>query len=479
MDENNTRARWWKQADLALWVMGTLLAALTALLVGMIVSNMLEQDEGADVGETSAAAVAVMSTAPGVGAVEEGVLDPAPPAVPETLPHAIYVWQRRWDGELMKALARTSAKSSRFVVLSAEITWQRGRPRTFRVPVDYAALKATGKPVGLAVRIQPYNGRFSASDSIAGYLKRLVTRLVAAARAAGVEPVEVQIDFDCAERRLNGYRAWVETLRKTVRPIPLTITTLPSWLKHASFGKLVKASDGFTLQVHMRKPPPEARGTITLCHPASARKWVEKASSAGVPFHVALPTYGYLGVFWQDGGFIGSHIAGSPREAGTMLRIVQANPFELAGLVRDWDAKRPDNLQGFIWYRLPVDGDTMNWTWRTLATVIDRKTPTRSMRVEIEYPRPTSAGVYLVNSGTVDLPADIRIGLTWQGGTRESGDALSGYTIVETKPTALTLESTDDAHLVRVAPGERLKVAELRFNRKTNVTGTATARGRD
>jgi len=131
-----------------------------------------------------------------------------------------------------------------------------------------------------------------------------------------------------------------------------------------------------------------------------------------------------------------------------------------------------------VWYRLPVEGDTMNWTWTTLETVIDGKTPTRSMRVKIETPNPAAADVYLVNAGTVDLPAGVRIRLSWKNASLESDDALSGYIITETKSSSVTLESTDDAHLVRVAPGERLKVAELRFSRRTTVTGTATTQGK-
>lgn len=77
------------------------------------------------------------------------------------VPHEIYVWQRRWDAVVSKALEQAAYQASGFTVLAAEVTWEEGRPDSVvRAAIDYGTLKATGKPVGLALRIGPYSGAY-------------------------------------------------------------------------------------------------------------------------------------------------------------------------------------------------------------------------------------------------------------------------------------------------------------------------------
>jgi hypothetical protein len=56
---------------------------------------------------------------------------------------------------------------------------------------------------------------------------RLVPRSLAANQ---IVPRELQIDFDCAESKLDGYQVWVEAIKYKISPVPVTITALPSWL---------------------------------------------------------------------------------------------------------------------------------------------------------------------------------------------------------------------------------------------------------
>ena len=193
-----------------------------------------------------------------------------------------------------RRLTNHGAAFSNLVVLQAEIVWRNAKPEVIPVRLDYAALAATHRPVGIALRIGGYAGPFAAEGDLTQFLTGLATNFIAEARSNGISASEFQIDFDCAASKLDGYRVWVEALRKKISPTPLTITVLPSWLKEPAFKKLAGATDGYVLQVHSLERPKNIEAPFTLCDPADARRAVDLAGTMGVPFRVALPTYGYF-----------------------------------------------------------------------------------------------------------------------------------------------------------------------------------------
>src|SRR4029079_10364977 len=121
-----------------------------------------------------------------------------------------------------------------------------------------------------------------------------------------VTVAEFQIDYDCPQKKLDGYLRWLTKVREGLRGtgIPLPITTLPSWLDEPLFANLADATDAYVLQVHsfdlttLGKSP-------TVCDPVSARRWVERAARLGKPFFVALPTYRCIAGYAADGRCLG------------------------------------------------------------------------------------------------------------------------------------------------------------------------------
>src|SRR5207247_2511813 len=140
---------------------------------------------------------------------------------------------------------------------------------------------------------------FVADDPAARLIVSNARALVDVARKHSVSLTEIQLDFDCATKNLAGYRTWVDTVRQGIRPVRLVITTLPAWLDDPEFVPLVRAADGYVLQVHS---VPALRSESTdVCDPAAARAWVAKADHLGLPFSVALPTYRCSAGYDQDG----------------------------------------------------------------------------------------------------------------------------------------------------------------------------------
>jgi hypothetical protein len=398
------------------------------------------------------------------------------------LPQSVYLWQRSWTPAVRDAVFQTGQGSDGVVVLAAEVAWRDSRPVIVTPGLDYRALAQTGRPVGLAVRIGPFDGPFAEDDERARMLGDLAARVVGEARAAGCEPGEVQIDFDCATSKLAGYRAWVRAIAAAVggvggvAPTPVTITVLPAWLKSAEFEPLVRAAAGFVLQVHALDRPRLGDRSPTLCDTDAARRWVERAARAGVPFRVALPTYGYLVVYGRDGRLAGLVAEGDMPELaeGSTVRELRADAGAMAQLVRTWMADRPELMKGLIWYRMPVAGDRLNWSWVTLASVMRGVAPLARVGVRVREPEPGLVEVVAVNEGEADgaLPASITA--SWSGAEPWALDALGGMEAAEGRgknegERSVAFGAPVGAIVPRIGPGEERVVGWIRFTQHVEV----------
>lgn len=379
------------------------------------------------------------------------------------MPHEVYVWQRSWTPSLDDAIAEHSEAFAELVALSAELTWRNKQPHVTRVALNDAVLRSSGRPIGLALRVGPFAGPFAPEDPRTRYLVDLAASLVEAAKSHGLHPAELQVDFDASESKLDGYRVWVEAIRNRVAPMPVTITALPSWLKRAAFKRLIAAADGYVLQVHSLARPRDAHAPFSLCDPTEARHAVEKAGRLGKPFRVALPTYGYLIAFDRGGKFMGLSAEGPAKlwPDGTQRREVRADPQAMSELVARWTQDRPQALTGVIWYRLPVEGDTLNWSWPTLAAVMDGQVPRPDVRVEIRRPQPGLVEVDLVNAGQADHDAPVRVGLTWNSARFLAGDALHGFEL-ESKENAVEFAGSPGS--ARLEAGRRRPIGWVRLD---------------
>ena len=384
------------------------------------------------------------------------------------LPHQVYVWQRAWTAPVQSAVANRATNFSAVVFLAAEVTWNQGKPQVVRVALDHEVLARCGRPVGLALRIGSFSGPFQATGEPAQTLCHLASDLVAEARRHQLLVAELQVDFDCAESKLEGYRVWLETLRETIAPVRLTFTALPSWLKHAEFGKLAETTGGYVLQVHSFERPKNAAAPFVLCDPAAARAAVERAAQWGIPLWVALPTYGYVVAFDSAGRFIGLSAEGPAKTwpAGSQTREVRADPVVLAGLVETWSRERPVVMHGIIWYRLPVAGEILNWRWPTLSKVMAGQVPQPSLRAEIRRPMPALAEIEMANAGDADFSGPVVVAVRHPDRRLVASDGWDGFQVVETSPVAVQFRRAD----WRLAPGERRKIGWLRLDQEAEVT---------
>ena len=371
--------------------------------------------------------------------------------------HQAFVWQRHWTPDVAEAV-RTSPRLglSGAVALAAEIEFDDGRARVVRVPVDFAALGDAG-PVALALRIADDPG---SDEHMLGPVADLAADLgvewVAKSWAEGAELAELHLDHDCPTRRLSVCARVLARLRERVAPVPVVFTALPTWLQApAGFEQMLAASDGYVLQVHALELSPEPR----LLDSDAARRAVTRAAEFGRPFRVALPSHGYvlatdatdrlLAVSAED---LAARRDGS---GGVTRRLVRSDPAQMAALVAEWARSRPPELEGIVWFRLPVAGDRLNWTSSSLASVVAGKVPSRRVRVEFRTEDSGLVEVDLVNLGETAEPLPSQVAVSWPGPAPVAADGLGGFRWTVGSPRGIDRGSTDRAGTDRGAAGER------------------------
>lgn len=336
------------------------------------------------------------------------------------LPQRAYVWQRDWNPAVTDAMDRSRADLAGYVILACEIEWHDGRPRPVIPAVDWAALRARGISVSPAIRIMPGPEPIAGDDASARFLCEAARQRLAVIRAAGIEPPELQLDFDCPQKKLSGYGRWVRALRRAIAPLPLVITTLPCWLDEPEFPGLVRAASGYVLQVHSVASP-AGSDHVMVCDPALARAWVTRAAAIRVPFAISLPTYRMTAGYAADGRKIGSFSDAirPPWPPGTTIREYATDLDAMAALVAAWQARPPAHCTGLLWYRLPVDGDHQNCPWPALRALTKGRPPMRSCEVRVNGHAPdprealSLADLSLVNTGETDDLTLAGISVKW------------------------------------------------------------------
>lgn len=380
-----------------------------------------------------------------------------------------YVWQRNWNQAVPNAILQHGSNFEIVIALNAEVSWRAKRPEIVQVPLDYSVLKNSGSHVGLALRIGPYPGPFRANDRAATFIASVASALVGEAKSHGCPLHELQIDFDCAQSKLDGYRIWVEAIRHAVAPVPVIITALPSWLDEPSFPKLISAADGYVLQVHSLEPPKSAAAPFTLCDPAGAQRAVVRAGQWNVPFRVALPTYGYVIAFNQAGKLAGLSADGPAKDwpPDYELREVRTDPAAMAQLVRFWTTNHPASLRGIIWYRMPVADDFLNLRWPTLAAMMAGRAPLEHVHAAARRVEAGLVEISLVNDGELDLSSRLAVEVTWQNARLIAGDGIGGFILNDAGPGAARFQMDDTSY--RLPAGEKQIIGWLRLGEDREV----------
>jgi hypothetical protein len=367
---------------------------------------------------------------------------------PRELTTEVYVWQRADSPELRTALDRSREIATRRHFLAVEIGRHHTKWRVTRSTMPDELISGQG----LVMRI---------GASLAGETWRdgeALDRVLAEAEWMAARPAaEFQIDYDCPQRSLGDYQQLLENIKTRHPGKKWTITALPSWLGETAAKQLFKSADTVVLQVHSLQLPDQPQRPVILCDPAAAREAVRKMSLLGIPFRVALNTYGCEVLFDENNrvlDVVSEDWQNSPPPNATRRSVGISDAAELANLVASWKSNPPRGLRGIAWYRLPLDSDRRNWRWVTWRRAAEGITPVSDLRLESRAAANGACDLVLSNHGERDerLPEFVSTGcetLVLEGSNGYGSDAAD----------RLILENTAWPWL---PPGESLIIGWLR-----------------
>lgn len=315
---------------------------------------------------------------------------------PRELTTEVYVWQRADSPGLRVALDRSRDVATRSHFLAVEIGRHDSKWRVARSTFPDDLVSGNG----VVMRI---------GASLAGETWRdgeALDRVLAEAAWMAAKPAaEFQIDYDCPQRSLDGYRRLLEKIKARHPDKKWTITALPSWLGETPTKQLFKTAHGVVLQVHSLQLPDQPQRPVILCDPAAAREAVRKMSKLDVPFRVALNTYGCEVLFDENNrvlDVVSENMGNSPPPNATRRSVGISDAAELANLVAGWKSNPPRGLIGIVWYRLPLDSDRRNWRWITWRRVAGGITPVSDLRLESRAAANGAWDLVLTNHGERD-----------------------------------------------------------------------------
>lgn len=342
------------------------------------------------------------------------------------LPHDAYIWQRVWTPKVLAAAHRSADLVRTWRILLAESD-RTGRWTT--VPVPWASLRGTGRPVVVVLRI---DGRLEEAR-----MQGLLDRIAATIHAVP-EPVSgVEVDYDCATSKLGAYAGFLTALRgRLPTALKLSITALPTWMNSSELERLAAPLDEVVLQVHAVENP--RRG---LFNAVQAEGWVRAfGRRIGRPFRVALPAYAVRVTWSRDGGLASVEGEVALLTGAASGETLRAAPEAVADFLRALHRAAPDNLVGIVWFRLPTDADKRAWspeTWR--AVVTDRLPASRLTATLVAAEAADLWTITLYNDGETDaaLPRQVRLDAACA-----LADGANGFRVVGGSPLALEGNST-------------------------------------
>src|SRR5436309_11454844 len=100
-----------------------------------------------------------------IGAVLFAACNRTAPTVSGPLPQRGYLWQRDWTAAVDGAVLEAHKRMDGVIVLGAEIRWAAGKPEVVRANINWEMLRSHNVSCGIALRIAPYPGPFSADDA--------------------------------------------------------------------------------------------------------------------------------------------------------------------------------------------------------------------------------------------------------------------------------------------------------------------------
>lgn len=299
----------------------------------------------------------------------------------------------------------------------------------------------------------------AAADSVVRILKEALRRTGAA---------EAQIDFDCPDRRLSEYAAFLIRCRAQIAPARLSVTALAGWGRSPDFTRLQGSVDALFPMFYDLTPDSavdvQAGRVLPLVDTTTLQRHMDAWSACRIPWFAGLPNYARVTIFdhagrsrghlrawdWDEVSFNPALLLNTqPAPGVTLLRAVSDSTIagtpvvkneliacrlpERAQLTRAIAQAEKAGAAGVAIFRLPGVGSQGGWSLTQLGTLLRGGQPGEP----VFKLRRIRQGLELVNVSGSDLSPR----LAGAGGRQDRGWQLE-------------VESSAGAVFREVSPGE-------------------------
>ncbi len=357
----------------------------------------------------------------------------APTQQPMTRPLAqhLYIWQRQWTTHHPLALAQSQADFSQLRVLALQYHVSPQGPVWFETQLPLTLLKQDDRPLWLVIRL---DGQLPQLPQAA--LQQRLAKLLQQWQQAGLRPAVIEIDYDSARSQLPAYQRWLQQLRAQLpTDVKLAITALPDWLQSPDFPTLLQQVDSLTLQLHSVLSPEQGLFDLSL-----AKTWASAlAALATKPFYLALPAY-HSALVRQP-----TLASGSSATAATWLvesevpqlyagerQELWLDPIALQQLQAWLQQQLWPQLQGLVWFRLPLPTDQRSLSLSTLQAIVRQQPLQQQLQLTLTGKAPVWE-LWASNQGQTPEPLPRQIQL--DGSACLQAEAMAGASFTRNQQT--------------------------------------------
>ena len=150
---------------------------------------------------------------------------------------------------------------------------------------------------------------FSELDNatIAGVVAGAAKQARSRAEAAGLRVIGVQMDFDCATKRLPKYADLLRKIRTALASpdLQLSITALETWYENGDLSGVLDGIDFAVPQYYEANLPASIAHFSPVSDFKAAARGLERAERFGKPFYAGLPAYGHALMTDETGKILG------------------------------------------------------------------------------------------------------------------------------------------------------------------------------
>ena len=257
-----------------------------------------------------------------------GACEKSPPVATRTgpmAPAAFWVWHRRSPLTEREQETLQQAGCGTLYWQVAECEWQGGRWQSVKIAGRVG--EVPGGPVVPVVpvfRLKPVFGFLGERGAAAAALATQIRDWWGPQGTLA----EIQLDFDCPDRLLGEYAAFLTELGRQLAPTRISITALAAWPAHPQFAKLARSVCAMAPMFYdLAADPPEAvkAGRFKPLADPAVVPLIDRWKTCPVRWLAGLPNFERVSVFEADGKLVG-HLRGWTHDPLVFHRGLTGNP---------------------------------------------------------------------------------------------------------------------------------------------------------